>query len=177
VAERLQGWQMRILAYDPYIPPESVPAHVQLVDYDTLLRESDLVSVLVAVTPESRGIISERALSLMKPTAFLINTARGDAVDEAALIRALQQKRIAGAALDNFQVEPLPADSPLWQLDNVILTPHMIGHTKDVFASFGKAGEDNILAILRGEAPPICKNPEVMPAFQARLQRLAQAGD
>ncbi len=177
VAERLQGWQMRILAYDPYIPPESVPAHVQLVDYDTLLRESDLVSVLVAVTPESRGIISERALSLMKPTAFLINTARGDAVDEAALIRALQQKRIAGAALDNFQVEPLPADSPLWQLDNVILTPHMIGHTKDVFASFGKAGEDNILAILRGEAPPICKNPEVMPAFQARLQRLAQTDD
>ena len=97
-------------------------------------------------------------------------------MDEAALIRALQQKRIAGAALDNFQVEPLPADSPLWQLDNVILTPHMIGHTKDVFASFGKAGEDNILAILRGEAPPICKNPEVMPAFRARLQRLAQTG-
>lgn len=175
VAERLQGWQARILAADPYVKPASVPSHVELVPLDRVLRESDLVAVLVAVTPETRKLIGERELGLMKRDAFLINTARGDAVDEAALTRALEAKRIAGAALDTFEVEPLPADSPLRGLDNVFLTPHMVGHTQEVFRSFAAAAETNITRILVGEPPLYCKNPEAIARWQERLARLQNA--
>src|SRR5438445_670531 len=96
----------------------------------------------------------------------------GEAIDEAALYRALKEKRIAGAALDSFAVEPLPDDSPLRQLDNVILTPHMVGHTQDAFVSFPPAAVENITRILRGEPPLYCKNPEVIPAWQRRLANL-----
>jgi D-3-phosphoglycerate dehydrogenase len=109
----------------------------------------------------------------MKPSAYLVNTSRGEAIDEAALYRALKEKRIAGAALDSFAVEPLPDDSPLRQLDNVILTPHMVGHTQDVFASFPPAAVENITRILRGEPPLYCKNPEIIPAWKRRLANLA----
>lgn len=176
VAERLQGWNMRILAADPYAKPETVPAYVQLTELDTLLRESDIVSVLVAITPETRGIIGEREISLMKPDACIINTARGDAIDEPALIRALQAKRIAYAALDTFQVEPPAPDNPLRAMtENTFLTPHMVGHTKDVFASFGPAAEENITRILKGEPPLYCKNPEVIPKWRERMARIAAA--
>jgi len=175
VAERLQGWNMRILAADPYARPETVPSNVQLVDLDTLLRESDIVSVLVAITPETKGIIGEREIGLMKPDACIINTARGDAIDEPALTRALAEKRIAYAALDTFQVEPPAEDNPLRKLDNTFLTPHMVGHTKDVFASFGPAAEENITRILRGELPLHCKNPEAEPKWRERMARIAAA--
>ena len=108
----------------------------------------------------------------MKPTAYLVNTARGQAIDEKALYQALKSRRIAGAALDTFEVEPLPQDSPLRGLDNVFLTPHMVGHTKEVFASFGAAGEENIMRILRGELPLHCKNPQIESAWRKRLARL-----
>lgn len=173
VAARLRGWEARLLVADPYVKPDSVPEHVELAGLDRVLAESDVVAVLVAVTPETRRLIGERELALMKPEAFLINTARGDAVDEAALIRALREKRIAGAALDTFEVEPLPADSPLRALDNVFLTPHMVGHTREVFRSFPAAAEENISRILGGEPPLYCKNPEAIPRWRERLARLA----
>jgi len=172
VAERLKGWEARILAADPYVKPESVPSHVKLAPLDTVLAESDVVAVLVAVTPETRRMIGERELGLMKHDAFLVNTARGDAIDEPALVRALQEKRIAGAALDTYQVEPLPADSPLRKLDNVFLTPHMVGHTKEVFFSFPATAEDNITRVLAGEPPLYCKNPEAIPRWRERLAKL-----
>jgi hypothetical protein len=108
----------------------------------------------------------------MKPSAYLVNTSRGEALDEGALYRALREKRIAGAALDSFTVEPLRDDSPLRGLDNVILTPHMVGHTKDVFASFPPAAVENITRILRGEPPLYCKNPEIIPAWKWRRESL-----
>jgi D-3-phosphoglycerate dehydrogenase len=144
-----------------------------MTDLDTLLRSSDVVAVLVSITPGSRGMLGERELALMKPSAYLVNTSRGEALDEGALYRALKEKRIAGAALDSFTVEPLPDDSPLRGLDNVILTPHMVGHTQDVFASFPLAAVENITRILAGEPPLYCKNPEIIPAWKQRLARLA----
>jgi len=172
VVERLAGFGAKLVAFDPFIEPESAPAGVRMTDLDTLLGLSDVVAVLVSITPEARGIIGERELALMKPTAYLVNTSRGEAIDEASLFRALKQRRIAGAALDSFAVEPLPEDSPLRKLDNVILTPHMVGHTQDVFASFPRAAVENITRILRGEPPLYCKNPEVLPAWKRRLASL-----
>jgi len=173
VAERLAGFGVRILAYDPYVKADAAPAGIEMADLDTLLKASDIVSLHLSITPSARGLLDERALALMKRTAYLVNNSRGEAVDEAALYRALKEKRIAGAALDNFVVEPLPGESPLRELDNVILTPHMVGHTQDVFASFPTAAVENITRILRGELPLHCKNPEVAPAWKARLARLS----
>ncbi|MSQ72468.1 MAG: dehydrogenase [Betaproteobacteria bacterium] len=174
VVERLAGWSVNIVAFDPYVKPDAVPPGVAMVDLDTLLRQSDIVSVLVAITAESRGMIGERELALMKPDAYLINTSRGEAIDEAALYRALRDKKIAGAALDTFVVEPLPADSPLRTLDNVILTPHMVGHTRDVYGSFIPAALENITRVLRGELPLHCKNPDIAERWRARLAQMAK---
>ena len=172
VVERLSGFGVSLVACDPFVGRDQAPEGVKMTDLDTLLRSSDIVAVLVSITPESRGMLGERELALMKPSAYLVNTSRGEAIDEAALYRALKEKRIAGAALDSFAVEPLPDDSPLRQLDNVILTPHMVGHTQDAFVSFPPAAVENITRILRGEPPLYCKNPEVIPAWQRRLANL-----
>ncbi len=172
VVERLSGFGVNLVACDPFVGRDQAPEGVKMTDLDTLLRSSDIVAVLVSITPESRGMLGERELALMKPSAYLVNTSRGEAIDEAALYRALREKRIAGAALDSFAVEPLPDDSPLRQLDNVILTPHMVGHTQDAFVSFPPAAVENITRILRGERPLYCKNPEVIPAWQRRLANL-----
>lgn len=172
VVDRLAGFGVKLIAFDPYVRQDDVPANVSMVDLDTLLKTSDIVGLFVSITAETRGMIDARALSMMKPTAYLVNTSRGDAVDELALYQALKEKHIAGAALDTFVVEPLAQDSPLRTLDNVILTPHMVGHTRDVFASFGVAGEENITRILRGEPPLHCKNPAIIPAWRQRLLRL-----
>ena len=169
VVERLAGWQVRILAHDPFVKPENVPAGVTMVDLDTVMKESDAVSVLVAVTPDNVGMIGAREFALMKPDAYLVTTSRGAAINERAMYEALRDKRIAGAALDTFEVEPLPADSPLRTLDNVILTPHVVGHTKDVYASFIPAGFENITRILKGGLPLHCKNPEIAAKWRARL--------
>jgi len=170
VAERLKGFGVRILAHDPFVKADAVSAGIELTDLDTLLESSDIVSLHVSITSSARGLIDERALALMKPTAYLVNTSRGEAIDEAALYRALKEKRIAGAALDTFVVEPLPRESPLRELDNVILTPHMVGQTQETFASLPPVAVENITRVLRGELPLYCKNPEIAPAWRARLR-------
>lgn len=175
VVERLAGWGVSLLAYDPYVQPKDVPAGVTLAPLDEVLGRADIVGLFVSITPETTHIINERTLSLMKPTAYLVNTSRGQAVDERALYQALKERRIAGAALDTFEVEPLPQDSPLRGLDNVFLTPHMVGHTKEVFASFGPAAEENITRVLRGELPKFCHNPQIAERWRERVSRLDQA--
>jgi D-3-phosphoglycerate dehydrogenase len=176
VAKRLQGWDMRILANDPFIDPASVPPYVQLVDFDTALREGDIVSCHIAVTPQSRYLINAAAFAKMKPNAIFINTARGDAVDEPALIDALRTKRIAAASIDTTATEPPPLDSPLQTMENVFLTPHLVGHTKAVYASFAPAAEENFSRILNGELPLHCKNPEIAEKWRARYKRLRAQG-
>jgi D-3-phosphoglycerate dehydrogenase len=138
------------------------------VDLDTLMRTSDVVSVLTSLNAESRGMIDAAKLRLMKPTAILVNTARGGIIDEAALTAALRDGALAGAALDCFAVEPLPKDSPLRDLPNVILTPHMIGHTHEAHESLETATRRNLEAIVAGLPPRYVVNPAVLPAWTAK---------
>jgi len=141
---------------------------MQRVDLDTLLATSDVVLVLASLNPETRGLLDARRLALMKPTAILVNTARGAIVDEAALAAALKSKAIAGAALDCFAIEPLPAESPLRGLPNLILTPHMIGHTVEAHHSLEVATRENLDLILAGQPPRYVVNPAVLPAWVAK---------
>ncbi len=129
VARYLAAFGSRIVAYDPYVQGDPRPA--ELVDLPTLLRQSDVVSLHARLTEASRGLLGAREFALMKPSAVLVNTARSGLIDEPALIEALAQRRIMGAALDVFDVEPLPADHPLLALDNVTITPHLAGTTID----------------------------------------------
>jgi len=115
----------------------------------------------------TRGLITARHLALMKPTAFLINTSRGPVVDEAALVEALRARRIAGAGLDVFDVEPLPADHPLLALDNVVLTPHVGYVTREAYDIFFRQTVENIEMYLDGKVPPRALNPEVMARRRA----------
>lgn len=121
---------------------------------DALLRASDIVSIHATLSPQTRGLIDARRIALMKPTAYLINTARGAIVDEEALVEALEQRRIAGAGLDVFEQEPLPAGHPLTRLDNVVLTPHLGWPTDEAYAGFADAAADVLLAYLEGKPVP-----------------------
>ena len=126
VARRAAAFGMTLLGCDPVTPPLQFldDTRMQLTDLDTLLRESDFVSLHCDLNPTSRQILNAHAISLMKPTAVVVNTARGGLIEETALVRALQQGRLAGAGLDVFEVEPLPAQSPLRAMSNVSLSPH-----------------------------------------------------
>jgi D-3-phosphoglycerate dehydrogenase len=131
VGYKAKAFLMNILAYDVVQNPEFVErTGAKYVDLDTLLRESDFVTLHVPLTPETRHMISKRELDLMKPTAVLINTSRGEVVDEAALAKALKKGKIAGACLDVYEQEP-PAESPLLKLPNVVLTPHLGASTRE----------------------------------------------
>jgi phosphoglycerate dehydrogenase-like enzyme len=121
-------------------------------ELDDLLRDSDVVSVHATLAPETRGLLDARRLGLMKETAILVNTARGPIVAETALVAALAKRRIAGAALDVFDSEPLPAGHPLTALPNVILTPHLGWPTDKMYEQFAQAAADALLAYLEGRA-------------------------
>jgi phosphoglycerate dehydrogenase-like enzyme len=167
----------RLLAVDPFVSEaEASRLGVELLQLEALLREADFVCVNCPLTPETRHLIGAAELALMKPTAYLVNTARGPIVDEAALARALAERRIAGAALDVFEVEPLPPDSPLHHLDNVVLSPHAIAWTDELVALNGSGACEHALAVLRGEVPRHVANPGVVerPGFQAKLGRLRE---
>jgi phosphoglycerate dehydrogenase-like enzyme len=167
----------RLLAYDPYVTPaQAANLGVQMVDLDTLLAESDFVCINCPLTKETFHLVGEPQLRRMKPTALLINTARGPIVDQAALTHALQQGWIAGAALDVFEQEPLPSSDPLVHLDNVILSPHAIAWTDDLARGNGVGACQNVLTVLRGEVPEHTVNREVLdrPGFQAKLQALRE---
>ena len=163
VAARAKGFSMRILYCGPRRmeradEEELGAAYVPL---DTLLAEADFVSLHPRLTDATRHMIDARALALMKPTAFLINTARGAVVDEAALIKALTEKRIAGAGLDVFENEP-DLDGALTQLRNVVMTPHLGSAVFEVRETMANAVVDNIVALLEGRRPPNIVNPEVL---------------
>ena len=173
VARRCRGYEMRILAHDIVPDADYARTHgIELVSLETLLRESDFVTLHAPHTPETDGLIDAARLRLMKPTAFLINTARGGLVDEAALLEALASGRIAGAGLDVFRREP-PTDSPLLGLPNVVVTPHAGGSDLAGEAGMGACCARSILAVARGEAPPasLLLNPEVTARARARQRR------
>jgi len=163
VARKIGGFEMRILYYD-IVRYEDLERElgVEYVDLNTLLRESDIVTLHVPLTKETYHMIGERELKSMKRTAFLINTARGAVVDTDALVRALEERWIAGAGLDVFEEEPLPPDHPLAKLDNVVLTPHVASATIEARTKMAEPAAKNLVAVLKGEVPPALVNPEVI---------------
>jgi len=175
VAHRLVPWGVELLANDPYVDHEQVQdLGVAFVDLETLLRESDFVSVHAVVIPETRDLLGEREFRMMKPTAYLINTSRGEAIHEPALVKAIAEGRIAGAALDVFWQEPLPPESPLRRLDpeKVILTPHKIGQAEAASRANHRLAVESLLKGLKGKVPDYTVNREAIPRWQARMARL-----
>ncbi len=164
VAERAKGFRMKILYYDKRrLPPEEEERlGAKYVDLDTLLRESDIVSLHTPLTPETYHMIGERELRLMKPTAYLVNTARGKVVDTEALVKALREGWIAGAALDVFEQEPLPPDHPLTKFRNVVLAPHIASATTETRTRMAEIVAENLIAFYKGEIPPTLVNKEVV---------------
>jgi len=162
VAKRAQGFSMRTLYWTPRRKPEAEEREAGLtyVPYDQLLSESDFVSVHAPLTAETRHLVGERELKLMKPTAFIINTSRGPIVDEKALVRALREKRIAGAGLDVYENEP-KVEPELLTMQNVVLTPHLGSAVMELRESMANVVVDNIMAVLAGHRPPNCWNPEI----------------
>jgi glyoxylate reductase len=171
VARRALGFDMRVLAHDPFAR-EAIEADEQAewAELDDLLRESDFVSVHTVLSDDTRHLIGERELSLMKPSAYLINAARGPIVDERALVRALREKQIAGAGLDVYEHEPAMAEG-LAELENVVLLPHLGSATRDTRDLMATKAATNALAMLRGERAPNCVNAEVYDgaAYRARI--------
>jgi len=134
VAQKLAGFRVKILVYDPYVSAGQLQAAgVHQATLEELCRQSDFISIHARLSEATAGLIGREAFAWMKPTVYLINTARAGLVDEAALLNALQERRIGGAALDVFWTEPLPQNHPLLSLDNVTLTPHLAGATRDTF--------------------------------------------
>ncbi len=162
VARRAQGFSMRTLYWTPRRKPESEEreAGIIYVPYDQLLAESDFVSVHAPLNAETRHLVGERELRLMKPTAFLVNTARGPVVDEKALVRALEERRIAGAGLDVFENEPR-VEPELVAMQNVVLTPHLGSAVKELRNDMANVVVDNIMAVLENRRPPNCWNAEI----------------
>ncbi len=162
VAKRLKGFDTKTIYYDVVDIPQEVQQelNVQPVELDELLRESDIVTLHVPLTRRTRGMISDRELEMMKPDAFLVNCCRGPVVDEAALHRALSQHKIAAAGLDVLEVEPTPVDNPLFDLDNVVITPHMAGPGEESTQRAATFAFYNIGRVLSGETPESLVYPE-----------------
>ena len=151
-----QTFDLELLAADPYA---DVPNKVPL---DELMSQSDFVVVTCLLNDETRGLISAARIALMKPTAYLINVARGPVVDERALYEALAARRIAGAGLDVFEEEPTPASNPILKLDNVIVSPHALAWTDELFGNIAKSAIGALLAVQAGRRPEFLVNPEAL---------------
>jgi len=161
VAKRATGFDMRILYYDPSASASTSGLPAISTDLDTLLAESDFVSIHVPLTPETRHLVDADFLSKMKPDAVLVNTARGGVLDQSALYETLKARRIFAAALDVTDPEPLPVDSPLLELDNCLIVPHIASASVQSRDMMAFLSAQNLIAGLRGERLPHCVNPEV----------------
>jgi phosphoglycerate dehydrogenase-like enzyme len=167
---------LRYLAHDPFVSDESArELGVELTSLEDLAERSDFLTINVPLSQTTRGLVDAGLLARMRPTAYLINTARGAVVDHDALVRALAQSRIAGAALDVFETEPIAPDDPLLSLDNVILTPHTIAVTDQYLEAITESACRSVAMVGRGQAPTYVVNREVLgrPGFLARLSALA----
>jgi D-3-phosphoglycerate dehydrogenase len=167
-------FDMSFIAHDPYVDPATATSlGVRLVGLEELFMDSDVLSVSCPLNEATHHIVNAQRLALMKPGAYLINTSRGPVVDEAALTSALQDHRIAGAALDVFEEEPSPADNPLYRLDNVIVTPHALCWTDQCFAGIGAADVKAVFDVMHGRVPTGIVNREIVdrPGWQDKLKR------
>lgn len=170
-------FDMRFIAHDPFAD-KAVAADlgIELVPLEELFRRSDILCVNCPLTPETHHIVNEQRLALMKPTAYFINTARGPIVDQKALTKALQERRIAGAGLDVFEQEPTDPDDPLLKLDNIIAAPHALCWTDQCFAGNGAADVKAVLDVMKGQTPRGVVNRAVLESagFKAKLAGFAE---
>jgi phosphoglycerate dehydrogenase-like enzyme len=165
-------FDMKFIAHDPYADRKvAAELGIELVSIEDLFRRSDVLSVSCPLTPETHHIVNAARLALMKPTAYLINTSRGPVVDQKALTEALASRRIAGAGLDVFEVEPTDPADPIFKLDNVIAAPHALYWTDQCFAGNGAADIKAVLDVMKGQVPRGVVNREVLerPGFKAKL--------
>jgi phosphoglycerate dehydrogenase-like enzyme len=167
VAKRASGFDMRVVAYD-ISPPPGISG-IEFVNLDTLLGESDFVSLHAALTKENRGLIGEAQLRKMKKDAYLINTARGPLIDENALARALRENWIAGAALDVFSSEPLPQDNPLRSAPNLLITPHLASFAKETGERVSTAAAQAIVDLMAGRRAKWVVDPKVYESPNLRI--------
>ena len=173
VIRRARAFGMQVLAYDPHVPPTHIQQlGAEPVDLETLLRQSDFITLHCPLTPSTRHLIGARELSLMKPTAILINASRGPVIDEKALVAALKKGTIAAAGLDVFEKEPKLTPG-LTKLDNVVLLPHIGSATEDTRNQMAVVAARNAIAMLKGKKPPNLVNPEVLTS-RAYLQRIGR---
>lgn len=168
VARRALGFDMRVIYYDPSEKKTEPALKAKRVDFETLLAESDFISLHTPLTPDTRHMIDSEAFSKMKPSAVLINTARGPVVDPEALYEALKERRIFGAGLDVTEPEPLPLDSPLLTLDNLVIVPHIASASKTSRDQMSWMAAQNLIAGLKGERLPNCVNPQVYGASEKK---------
>jgi D-3-phosphoglycerate dehydrogenase len=162
VAQKAQAFGLRVIAYDPYVPAElAKELGIELVDLNQLCAQSDYISVHAPLMEGTCGMISDEQFDQMKKEAFIINTARGPVIDEKALIRALQEGKIAGAGLDVVENEPIPQDSPLLQMDQVILNPHVAWYSEESQIELKRKTAQNVADVLRGFYPTYLVNKEV----------------
>ncbi len=169
VARQGLGFGMRVLAHDPNVDAPPIPG-IEMVPLAKLLAEADILTLHMRLDRGTHGLIDAAALAAMKRTSILVNTARGELIDEVALINALQAGRIAGAALDTYIDEPLGANSPLRSMTNVILSPHVAGQTREALARVGVAAADAIIEELAGRRPAYVYNPEAYAHRQSPTQ-------
>jgi D-3-phosphoglycerate dehydrogenase len=163
LASKVQPLGMKVLVYDPYLDSALIAQHgAEAVDLDRLLAEADAISIHVPLSSETRNLIGQRELVLMKSAAFLINTSRGGIVDEQALAAALKEGQLGGAALDVLSVEPLTADHPLRQAPNIILTPHLAFYSRESVIELQTKAAEEVARALKGEPPRSPVNPEVL---------------
>ncbi|CAM5299645.1 NAD(P)-dependent oxidoreductase [Streptomyces aurantiogriseus] len=174
----LRPFEVEVLAYDPYCPPQTAREFgVRLADTDAVMAEADAVIVMCTLTEETRHLVDARRLSLMKPSAVLLNVARGPIVDETALIDALRAGRIRGAGLDVFEAEPPGLDNPLLSMDNVVLSPHSLAWTDEMSAGNGGSAVRAVLDVATGRLPRFVVNRDVLghPGLAERLGEPAAA--
>jgi phosphoglycerate dehydrogenase-like enzyme len=180
VVELLRGWGMNPpIAFDPYANPAAAgQLGVRLVTLDELMRDADFVSIHCPLTEQTRGLIGRREIGLMKTDAYLLNTARGGIVDEGALYDALKEKRIAGAALDCFAEEPVTKPHRFGEFENVLLAPHSIAWTRELFRDIGRSVCQGMVDLSLRRKPAGVLNPEVFgrPGFQEKWERIAGNG-
>jgi lactate dehydrogenase-like 2-hydroxyacid dehydrogenase len=171
MARRASGFNMRLIGHDVQPSPDAEKIGVKFVSFDQLLAESDFLSLHAALTPQNRGLLDEAQLRKMKRGAYLINTARGALVDENALVLALEEGWIAGAAVDAFVVEPLPVDHPLRRAPNLLLTPHQASCGRETGERVSQTAAQAIIDLMNGRRPQMVVDPEVFrsPVLRARV--------
>jgi phosphoglycerate dehydrogenase-like enzyme len=172
------GFGMRVLAYDPYVPAGRLAdvGATKVHDLAELLRQSDFITAHPELNDETEGMFDDKAFALMKSGAYFVNTSRGKVVKTNALVHALSSGHLAGAALDVYEEEPLPADSPLFEMDNVVLTAHVAALTVQTKRALSLSAVTKLLGALRGEQPPSALNPEVWPLVRLRSSAMSASG-